>query len=488
MPTPFFRKLAKKHTVPRVTSYTDTDHARELQRLVDANDNAGYESKRLEFEEAGEEFRLTKGIVFESRHEGEEMEVEIAVQVKGTSLTWYFWTPDGGMDEYPQEFRNKLYNAAAECHRSVENGCDLYYRGSNSVHIKLMHHQETESNNNHNHYRLKNNQHYQPHDFNQHMRAFTGHEMHDTFFEAGEVDALCSEFAAFHQVWTAEQEDAPSLSEQYQSEPEQKLTLGDTAEIRIFGHQQEPCRIDVAELKFDYEAARRLLEASLNTDGEDSEEFEALCEQMEQEYQDLIAYRQLGGSRGLGSERASSRQVEGSANPTIKAVMRKDDELKSKLPSVPSWASSVRREVDTAMGELFSPLKTRERELGYEDELNSTLGKSSSETLFQTPPSSGQSTSSSLDLADSLHRTASSSSDSEEVISSSRRSRLSSQDLGELQTRGRRSSEALDLAVTTDMKAKLGKLKRDSPHGVDELHEDRPTRPSPGKSSGGDDH
>ena len=192
MPTPFFVVLKKKHTVPKFSSHTDTPEAIELQALVKANNKAEYRKKIAEFKNRAvdpKEFRITKGIVYESRPSDEEITVEVALQIKGHSLTWYFWA-EGSMDQYSQEFRDGLYFAASKCHKQVTNGCDLYYRGSNSVHIKLMHHDETESNHNHNHYRLLNNKPYTPTEFNQHLDAFKDSDVHDEFFMPGEIDEI----------------------------------------------------------------------------------------------------------------------------------------------------------------------------------------------------------------------------------------------------------------------------------------------------------
>jgi len=79
MPTPFFVFLKKKHTVPKVTSYTDTLEAMELQLLVDANHKAQYRKKEAEFRHQGHHFRLTKGTVYEVKDEGETLDVQIAL-------------------------------------------------------------------------------------------------------------------------------------------------------------------------------------------------------------------------------------------------------------------------------------------------------------------------------------------------------------------------------------------------------------------------
>ena len=300
---------------------------------------------------AGKQFRVTKGIVYEMVERDEEVTITIYVQVKGHSLTWYFWAP-GAMDQYPQEFRDQLYNAAALAHKSVTRGCDLYYRGSNAVHIKLMHHLETESN--HNHYRLINNQHYTPEDFNQHMQALKLSEIHDDFFEVGEIDELCLRFSAFHAEWIKKTGNAPSLEEEYFAQESQRLELDDIIELHMFGQQQEPCRINTAELTMDYEAARKEISeaiAAIKIDDGTVEQcakaivvvkaLEKRLADVEKEYRDLIVYRKIGGSRGLNSALASSRQIKGSVNPVVKQSVGTDDTLGKEVPDVPEWAKNL---------------------------------------------------------------------------------------------------------------------------------------------------
>ncbi|AHE67296.1 hypothetical protein [Legionella oakridgensis] len=354
MPAPFFVFLKKVHTLPKVTSY-DASHspeARELQRLLDANDTVEYGKKLREFQEAGKTFRLTDMIVYETRDEGEKIDVRVALQVKGHSITWYFWVPDG-KDQYPQAFRDRLYGAAAECHTKVERGCDLYYRGSNAFHVKTMHHLEIEAAHNHNHYRIRDNQPVTPKDLTEHLQAFKTHEVHEEFFEAGEVDELCARFAEFHARWTHKEGEALSLEEQYLSHPSQRLNAADILEFRIFGLQQEPCRISVDELRIDFESARRTIEAAVvHGSDPDKDALAAQVHRMEEEFRALIAYRAVGGSRGLGSERAMTRQIEGSTLPTIEVVAEKDDSLGVSMPRIPEWAIRAREAVERARLEV----------------------------------------------------------------------------------------------------------------------------------------
>jgi hypothetical protein len=357
MPNPFFIFLKKEHTVPKLTSYTDTEHARELQLLVTAENNAEYRKKEAEYKQLGEKFRLTKGIVYEMKDEEETVKVKIALQVKGGSLTWYFWAP-GAMDQYPQEFRDQLYNAAALAHKEVKNGCDYYYRGSNAVHIKLMHHLETESNHNHNHYRLMTGMHYTPEDFRQHLEALGRSEVYDIFFEEGEIETLCGQFKDFYDDWTAKAEGRPSKEEEYFSSPSQQLILDDLVELNRFGAMQEPCRINASELKVDFEAARRAIELSLRD--EEPAILEIAQEKLKREYEEFLDARKVAGSRGLNSVIASTRQIEGSENPVVPQVMSMDDSLgKKEVADIPEWASSVLKAIDVSKKLLLSHAKAR---------------------------------------------------------------------------------------------------------------------------------
>lgn len=354
MPTPFFVFLKTPHVVKKLTSYTDTPYARELQALVASDNKAEYRKKEQEYLHEDHNFRLTKGVVYEMKDEGEEVTVTIALQVKGSSLTWYFWAPDA-MDQYSQEFRDELYKAAAQAHKKVTDGCDLYYRGSNAVHIKLMHHLEGESNHNHNHYRLKNGKHYTPEDFNEHLLALADSEIHDKFFEKGEIEILCQKFKKFYEKWTAKADDQqPSEEEQYFSSPEQQLEAEDIIELNMFGSMQEPCRINVSELARDYEKARRDIQAALKGEALHETLLKEALAVVEREYEELLAYRNIGGSRGLKSEIASSRQVKGSANPVVPSVMGMDDSLGKEVPDIPRWATNIKEAVTLAKESLIA--------------------------------------------------------------------------------------------------------------------------------------
>lgn len=384
MPAPFFIFLDKTHTLPKVTSDATTSEAKELQLLVDSSNKVAYRKKIEEYKEHGLDFRITKGKVYQIAYKGETIDVRIALQVKGHSLTWYFWAPDG-MDQYPQEFRDKLYNAAAIAHKEVDDGCDLYYRGSNAVHVKLMHHIESESGHNHNHYRLKGNKSYLPNDFNQHLQALKKSEFHDLFFKQGEIDNLCNEFGEFYKKWTIKTKDKSSLEEEYFQDPSQQLETEDLVELQLFGAQQEPCRIDINELKVDYENARQEIKRIVSQQG-NVNDLKQLLNKVEKEYLDIMDYRKKGGSRGLNSEIASTRQIKHSANPVIKGVVGMDDSLGKELPDIPDWAVNAKNAVEEAKKQMMAFALNR-----LDPEAKKNLSKqnvsmsSSKDSLFYKP-------------------------------------------------------------------------------------------------------
>jgi hypothetical protein len=384
---PFFIKLKKVHRLDMLTSYT----AKELQESPDsqlrklaagvqvlqlltlAGDTEGYSKKLLELNtelhHEGIGFRNTKGIIYLTKYEGKKVDVEVALQVKGHSLTWYFWA-EGAMDQYPQGFRDLLYNKAAICHKSVKDGCDLYYRGSNSVHVKRMHHDERESGHNHNHYRLLGSRHYTPEDVRQHMSGFKDWDMHDLFFEAGEIDSICAFFNEHYIDWTTKHADLPATKEElYFSHPSQQLNVGDMIELHLFGAMQEPCRLSVDELKIDYDIAREEIEAtikayetSLVKPADEPPAITILRSRLIKlgmEYEELLTYRQVGGIRGLNSSIASARQIEHSENPIVRARQTLDDSIGKEVPAIPEWASKLREAADVAHQDLLRAAAAR---------------------------------------------------------------------------------------------------------------------------------
>jgi len=204
-----------------------------------------------------------------------------------------------------------------------------------------MHHQESEAGHNHNHYRMSDNLPVTPHDLHQHLEAFAQHEKGQLFLNPGEVERINAQFEEFYAKWTAIDDEGTSPEQRYLAQSSQKFNEADLIELRMFGIQQEPCRISADELKVDYERARAAIEASLSASKgmpDMESKLEAEKEKIFKEYNALIEYRKIGGSRGIGSERAMTRQVEGSEMPAIPTVAAKDDALDGGIPSIPKWA------------------------------------------------------------------------------------------------------------------------------------------------------
>ena len=174
-------------------------------------------------------------------------------------------------------------------------------------------------------------------------------------------------FALFHASWTSKVDRALSLEEEYFAHESQRLEPEDIIELGMFGQQQEPCRINTTELKIDYELARKeitdAIAAIKNDDGtiEQREKAAAAVLVLENrlkvvqaEYEELIKFRQIGGSRGLNSAIAPSRQIKGSDSPVVKQSVGMDDTLGKEVPDVPAWAKKLLEEVELAKKKLLA--------------------------------------------------------------------------------------------------------------------------------------
>ncbi len=398
---PFFRKLSIKHIQPMVSSYTAqelrthpnanfskwADVIQELQTHASAGEQVAYAEKYEQLKAAGVTCRSTKGTVYFTKQENKTVEIEIALQVKGHSLTWYFWAP-GALDQYPQTFRDELFNQAAVCHKKVDAGCDLYYRGSNAVHIKLMHTHESESSHNHNHYRLKDNKSYTPHEFRQHMEGFVGCEIEGKYFKRGEIEKICHEFEMHYLDWTSQVGVEMSKEERYFSDPAQRLNTGDMIELSLFGRMQEPCRLSVEELKVDYDEARAAIEAELaapaigvelvapeQSSEEASRRVQEKLLKLKSQYETLLEYRRRSASRGLNSSIASSRQVDSSSNEVIRARQTMDDGIGIADPGIPDWALRLKASVDESKAQMLAlAAKRHEPGIAHNDEARKWAG------------------------------------------------------------------------------------------------------------------
>jgi hypothetical protein len=131
----------------------------------------------------------------------------------------------------------------------------------------------------------------------------------------------------------------------------------------LFGDQQEPCRINASELKIDYDKARARIddivaESGLSANARHQRLIE-LRATVESEYEALLAYREIGGSRGLNSKIASSRQVKGSQNEVVPFTAVMGDSLSMEVPKVPDWALSVVLAVEESQLIMLQAAKDR---------------------------------------------------------------------------------------------------------------------------------
>lgn len=197
MPTPFFHVLQRTFTLDKVASFdtSRSEHARELQLLIDAGDSDTYRKRLSVLEEHGHTFRLGDARVYETKNVGEKIDVHIALQVNGPTLTWRCWAPEGN-DLYPQAFNDKFYHAVHDCDVKASTLSFL------------------ELNAGKNHYLIVNGQPITPADLDQHLQAFKDHEAHDLFFDPGEIDSIRAKFSEFYTSKTEEQHVSKASTEQ----------------------------------------------------------------------------------------------------------------------------------------------------------------------------------------------------------------------------------------------------------------------------------
>jgi hypothetical protein len=280
-----------------------------LQELFDKNLSKEYDETLKKYGEKSQ-FRLTDGKVFKIIDQGKKMNVRIMLQVMGGTINWYFVSPK---DETHQSERDELYGAAALGHLEVENHCEKYWRGTNSLHVKKMHTMEKEAGWNHNHYRLGDDKLVDAKDLEQHLMGVVhaqnqmglvsnGVEKFLTEKEAGEIlHKFKVHLAKVNHVGQATvvkidneevtlNERKISKLEEFNSQEDRILTEEDKMEWEEHQHEENPCK-------------------SIDPNLQLKEKFVAIQK----------------GMRGLGAELASTRQMANSANATIKTVVAKND-------------------------------------------------------------------------------------------------------------------------------------------------------------------
>lgn len=274
-----------------------------------------FDAERALMEKKGANFRLTRGKVFQITDSNKTIDVPIIFQVKGGCMTWYIKAP---MDETHQEFRDEVYESAGLGHLRVKDHCEKYWRGTNSLHVKKMHTNESESGFNHNHYRMKDRD-VDPVAVYEHLHRFVDaqREMElidssgrEKFLDHDEATKICEKFKRFWIVST-------------HVGPETTVRLGDE-EIRL------PAREKSIIEEFKESPGQRLTP-------EDIEEWERYKEKENpcliiNNWESLTVAQRLKaiaeGMRGLGSELAQTRQVYGSKYEVHMTVVRRDDGVK----------------------------------------------------------------------------------------------------------------------------------------------------------------
>ncbi|MDN3504906.1 MAG: hypothetical protein P0S95_04960 [Rhabdochlamydiaceae bacterium] len=288
--------------------------AAKLQHLFDENKVVEYETLRGDFESRGSKFRLTKGKIFQIFPSEETMNVPLKFQVKGGCMTWYIVAP---MDETHQSFRDEVYQAAALGHLTVKNHCEKYWRGTNSLHVKKMHTDESESMLNHNHYRVRGDRDVGPEDVQEHLFGFVKAQLDMGLIDRNgepkylgfkEAKAILHDYkvrwikdthegAATEVIIDGEVVELPdrehSIISEYKASPKQKLTLEDRVEWEENKHLEKPC-ITIGD--------------STTLD------------------EKRVAIK--AGMRGLGSHLAQTRQVKWSVHRSINIVVKSDDVVK----------------------------------------------------------------------------------------------------------------------------------------------------------------
>lgn len=296
---PFRYDLRTPHRALVYKSDDTTAEARELQALYDAGHPEAYQARLEELNSLRHDFRLTDGKVYEIFKDPDNFcTLVIQFQVKGSVITWGFMAPK---DETYQEFRDILYGTAADAHEHVEFGCERYYRGTNAYHLKKMHTYEGEFGFNHNHYRRDDGNDITPKEVAEHLRAFSEHK-HGRFFfpDPAEVEHLIAIFAEYYADYIYTGPDRPiSYKEQYETDPTQKMDKEDIDEEREHIHEQEPCRVKASDIP-----AHKLEEMRLMR------------------------------LRGIGGERADTRQLAGSERKVNKMVVKRGDVETRETPPV----------------------------------------------------------------------------------------------------------------------------------------------------------
>jgi hypothetical protein len=296
---------------------SESQEAARLQTLFDKGMTQQYESEKAEMEQKGFNFRLTDGQVCQIIDKGRTIQVPIKFQVKLSTITWYF---DAPKDETHQDFRDEVYGSAAFGHIQVDNHCEKYWRGTNSLHVKKMHTDENESGLNHNHYRM-NDVDVDPKAVYQHLMGFVETQRELKLFDGGKEKFLT-------------QKEALQISEAYTIYWTRMTHVGPAKTVQMRDRKIELPEREEALLTQYKRAQEKRLTPEDKIEWEENKHKELPCTSINNWGSLTIQERQIAigeGMRGIGSELAHTRQIEGSKYQTVKTVVGMADRVRAKL-------------------------------------------------------------------------------------------------------------------------------------------------------------
>lgn len=325
----FTRVLPRDQTAPCWDSRDakKSEAARDMQQTLDSCVDGNYEpvkQKLAEYMEQNRFFRLTEGKFYEVSP-GEFKKIQIKLQVKEGTITWYF---AGCMhDETTQEYRNLIFRTAALGHVLVRDACGKYYRGTNAMHVRRMHTSEEESKINHNHYRVHDH-HLTVHQFREHLEGFLkaqkAYGIEDKFLNKKEVEDLIEEYEAFDKKMDAPYEGDKTLREAYHEQEMAKWTDADKKEFEDNKGLEGVCEFEEVIIPLNNREVTLQDTSSDQTIKIKFSEWTKYADKLGTDAFDKIAKE---GSEGIMSIIAQTRQIEGSSLPPLKHAFERIGEL-----------------------------------------------------------------------------------------------------------------------------------------------------------------
>ncbi len=295
--------------------------AKTLQTLFDRQLTEQYSQEKSQMEASGAKFRLTKGKVYEIKDENETVDTRVMFQVKGGTMTWYFTAPH---DVTHQEFRDEVFQSAGLGHMTVPGHCEKYWRGTNSLHVKKMHTSEKESGMNHNHYRM-DDRNADPQAVLLHLTGFVEAQNElaknglidkpNKFLDKAEAQHIAQKFERF---WYDANHSGPAKTIELSTGEVLNLPRREKSKAAIYA--EHPSQKFTPEDEKEWAENKAKEAPCTSISNWNAMSFE----------ERLVATEQA--MRGMGSEFAQTRQIEGSAFATVKTVVPMDDKVKQVTP------------------------------------------------------------------------------------------------------------------------------------------------------------